>query len=228
MSRTRSSPDYLAGTFANFGSKGTLEIIEFLVSLWFGSSLRSKLRNEANFRTATLVQRRPFADGTQIDQANHRGAVALGGGEFGGGFPCGAAVRAADHDAANHGRTPRSAASDRAGRGRARWPATERHPPPWRRVKRARICGSSRASPRAARSSARDARSQSADQRGRSRPCGDIIWRANSIAHPRWHSLDRSEPTQPPAPIAASQPNPAATRPAARSRAWAISGWPSG
>src|SRR5262245_3474197 len=54
VSRTRSSHGCSAGTYANFGFKGTLEIICLLVSLWFGSSLRYKLRMRANFRTATL------------------------------------------------------------------------------------------------------------------------------------------------------------------------------
>src|SRR5205823_7123226 len=55
VSRTRSSHDCSAGTFANFGSKRDTRIIDFLVSLWFGSSLRCKLRTMANFRTATLA-----------------------------------------------------------------------------------------------------------------------------------------------------------------------------
>src|SRR5262249_28605107 len=40
VSRTRSSHAYSAGPFANFGFKGTLASLRFLVSLWFGSSLR--------------------------------------------------------------------------------------------------------------------------------------------------------------------------------------------
>src|SRR5262249_10659169 len=51
---TRSSHDCSAGTFANFGSQRTPEIIKLPVSLWFGSSPPNKLRNRANFRTATL------------------------------------------------------------------------------------------------------------------------------------------------------------------------------
>src|SRR2546430_1453431 len=54
VSQTRSSRDCSAHTFANFGFKGTPEPAKLLVSLWFGSSLRYKLRIQANFRTATL------------------------------------------------------------------------------------------------------------------------------------------------------------------------------
>ena len=54
VSRTRSSRGCSAGTFANFGFKRDTGIIGLLVSLWFGSSLRSKLRTQASFRTATL------------------------------------------------------------------------------------------------------------------------------------------------------------------------------
>src|SRR5260221_13472956 len=55
VSRTRSSRGCSATTFANFGFKRDTRIIELLVSLWFGSSLRSNLRTRANFRTATLA-----------------------------------------------------------------------------------------------------------------------------------------------------------------------------
>src|SRR5690349_21334409 len=55
VSRTRSSHASSANTFANFGFKRDTRIKRFLVSLWFGSSLRSKLRMPANFRTATLA-----------------------------------------------------------------------------------------------------------------------------------------------------------------------------
>src|SRR5262249_1256858 len=59
----------LSGTFANFGSKGTLESLSLLVSLWFGSSLPYWLRIPANFRTATLaahrLERGPLVGGEQ-------------------------------------------------------------------------------------------------------------------------------------------------------------------
>src|SRR5436190_17028905 len=42
VSRTRSSHYCAAGTSANFGFKGTLESLAFLVSLWFGSSLGAR------------------------------------------------------------------------------------------------------------------------------------------------------------------------------------------
>src|ERR1044071_9079088 len=57
VSRIRSSRDCPAGTIANFGFKRVTRIIGLLVSLRFGSSLRSKLRTLANFRTATLAFR---------------------------------------------------------------------------------------------------------------------------------------------------------------------------
>ena len=43
VSRTRNSHDCSASTFANFGSKRDTGIIELPVSLWIGSSLRSKI-----------------------------------------------------------------------------------------------------------------------------------------------------------------------------------------
>src|ERR1043165_6751188 len=70
VSRTRSSHDCSAGTFANFGFKRDTGIIGLLVSLWFGSSLGNKLRIRANFRTATL------GSGEFHDHGTHREAVA--------------------------------------------------------------------------------------------------------------------------------------------------------
>src|SRR5262249_39215943 len=55
VSRTRSSRACPAGTFANFGFKRNTGFMCLPVSFWFGSSLRSKLRIQANFRTATLA-----------------------------------------------------------------------------------------------------------------------------------------------------------------------------
>ena len=55
VSRTRSSRDSSASTFANFGFKRDTRGIKLLVPLWFGSTLRSKPRIQANFRTAAPV-----------------------------------------------------------------------------------------------------------------------------------------------------------------------------
>src|SRR5258708_12074469 len=44
----------LSGHFCELRVQRDTRIISLLVSLWFGSSLRSKLRTQANFRTATL------------------------------------------------------------------------------------------------------------------------------------------------------------------------------
>lgn len=52
----------LSGHFWNFGFKRDTRIISLLVSLWFGCSLRSKLRMRANFRTATLAAWKAYPD----------------------------------------------------------------------------------------------------------------------------------------------------------------------
>ena len=56
VSRTRSSHDCYSKHVCELRSQRDIKIIRVLVSLWFGSSLQSKLRTRANFRTATLVQ----------------------------------------------------------------------------------------------------------------------------------------------------------------------------
>jgi hypothetical protein len=60
VSRIRSSRDCSAGIFANFGFKRDTRITGLLVSLRFGSPLRSPLRTPANFQTATLDSATPI------------------------------------------------------------------------------------------------------------------------------------------------------------------------
>lgn len=55
VSRIWSPRDRAAGKWADFGFRETRAVIKLPVPLWFGRSLRSRLRIEANVRTATLA-----------------------------------------------------------------------------------------------------------------------------------------------------------------------------
>jgi|SRR5215472_3169747 len=99
--RTRSSHDFSASTFANFGFESGTRIIDLLVSFSIPKFAQRSLRMPANFGIGTLARRRPALARTRLFLPDEIAAFVAGRereaeGEHGyeGGYSCGTGPRA--------------------------------------------------------------------------------------------------------------------------------------